>query len=171
MSPFYKTRCPRPHERLWHEYCVDKNLEDRWLEALNSLHAFKLISICEGHVHYKGRSTRSPHINLRMKKRFLRLFVKRFDSISVDLYRMFVTIFNDDSTYADIEYKIRFKSSHTGKAITRDVALHIRSKNMRTSEEMDSQTRAWFDEIVKKIQSFDSYLKNRLIEGLTEHPI
>ncbi len=164
MSPYFKKRCPRPHERQWHDYCVDKNLEDQWLEALNALHAFKLISICEGHIHYKGRSTRSPHINLRMKKRFLRIFVKKFDAFSVDLYRMFVTIFNDDSTYADIEYKIRFKSSHTGKTITRDVAVHIRSRNMRTSEEMDKETRRWFSNIVKKIQSFDMFVKNRLLE-------
>ncbi len=100
-----------------------------------------------------------------MKKRFLRIFVKRFDSLSVDIYRMFITIFNDDNTYADIEYKIRFKSSYKGKTITRDVAIHIRSRNMRTSEEMDTETRKWFNSIVKKIQSFDTFVKNKLLEG------
>ncbi|RMG74789.1 MAG: hypothetical protein D6710_01125 [Nitrospirae bacterium] len=164
MSPYYRERQPRPHERRWHNYWVDRNLEDRWLEALNSLHAFKLISICEGHIAYKGRSTRTPHINLRMKRRFLRLFVRKFNDLSVDLYRTFVTLFNDDDTYIDIEYKIRFKSSHRGRAINRDVVIHVRSRNPRTSEEMDEQTKRWFEQIVERLRGFDRFIKERLLE-------
>jgi hypothetical protein len=37
------------YQRQWKDYQVDKNLSDEWLESLNRLKCFDLISVCEGH--------------------------------------------------------------------------------------------------------------------------
>lgn len=58
----------RPYERRWRDKCVDAGLDDAWLERLNALAVFDLISICEGHPDepvFEHR--RTPHINLRVK--------------------------------------------------------------------------------------------------------
>ena len=60
------------HEREWRGFCVDKNLQDDWLERLNSLEAFSPISICEGHCNGRAKPTQTPpHVKLRLKERFL----------------------------------------------------------------------------------------------------
>lgn len=59
----------RPHERRWRDRCVDAGLADEWLESLNSLAVFDLISICEGHPDEpEFEHRRTPHINLRVKE-------------------------------------------------------------------------------------------------------
>jgi len=54
------------YQRAWRNYYVDANLMDEWLERLNSLELFKLVSICEGHCGEEHPYDASPHINLRI---------------------------------------------------------------------------------------------------------
>ena len=58
-----RRRC-RDHEKRWRDFCVDKNLEEDWLERLNSLKAFTLIGICEGHHNQRAGSATKTRISL-----------------------------------------------------------------------------------------------------------
>jgi hypothetical protein len=75
----------RPHERLWRDYCVDKHLEDEWLESLNALKSFNLISICEGHLHQNLTNRAYPNINLRIKDEYLPFEFSKIDK-KLDLF-------------------------------------------------------------------------------------
>lgn len=58
-----------PQERRWRDRCVDTGLKDDWLERLNALAVFDLISICEGHPDEPElEHRRTPHINFRVKE-------------------------------------------------------------------------------------------------------
>ena len=58
-----------PQERRWRDRCVDTGLKDDWLERLNALAVFDLISICEGHPDEpEFEHRRTPHINFRVKE-------------------------------------------------------------------------------------------------------
>lgn len=57
----------KTYERSWKNKYVDANLEDSWLDCLNALNLFILVSICEGHSCSKHPYEKQPHINLRLK--------------------------------------------------------------------------------------------------------
>jgi hypothetical protein len=68
----------RDYEREWSGFCVDRNLEDDWLERLNRLQAFSLISICEGHCDHRTEpSGKASHIKLRLKEGSRRRWLPR----------------------------------------------------------------------------------------------
>ena len=72
------------HEKRWLDYCVDKNLDEHWLEELNSLQAFNLVSICEGHFSQaKNPSKKFAHISLKLKSKFAAWFRKRLGNHQV----------------------------------------------------------------------------------------
>ena len=100
-------REPRPHERIWRNHYVDINLKDEWLEHLNSLKVFKLISICEGHV-YVGRLGRStPHFNLRLKAEIIDKF-ELSDKELIQKLNIKVTEMCQELEYnASMEFQVR----------------------------------------------------------------
>ena len=135
-----RNRPIREHQRIWQDYYVDKNLDDDWLEMLNSLSFYKMISICEGHFHDNNRPRGAcPHINLRLKEQYMPLV-----------------------TYADIEFNIKIIASRSREEIRRDLVMHIHSRIARTREELDTNTKTWFQKIIKKVQEFDNFFSNIL---------
>jgi hypothetical protein len=156
--------CPE-HQKEWHGLYVDKNLHDIWLEKLNLLNVFNLISICEGH--YRNQNARSgePHINLRMKGDMLQSLLSKtpetdtYNFIQEQLNRLFVS----ESTIADvvIEHKVRIQ--HLQYSVCQDTTSHIRCRLRKTSEEMTSEIINWFEEIVILIQSLDESINNYLL--------
>jgi hypothetical protein len=155
----------REGERLWNDHNVDKNLADAWLDALNSLRTYNLISICEGHIDGgRGPNSTRPHLNLRIKENFLPIFVKEFDSISNELHTKMVELFGEDDTNADLEFKVKLTSSRVRQEIRRDLAFHAEARFSRQSIEMEQDVVVWFNKTIKKIRMFDDVTQSLLAE-------
>jgi hypothetical protein len=158
-----RNRPIREHQRIWQDYYVDKNLDDDWLEMLNSLSFYKMISICEGHFHDNNRPRGAcPHINLRLKEQYMPLVISKFDQVSQILRQKLVELFGHENTYADIEFNIKIIASRSREEIRRDLVMHIHSRIARTREELDTNTKTWFQKIIKKVQEFDNFFSNIL---------
>ncbi len=156
IRPTRPPRDPREGERLWNGHNVDKNLEDVWLEKLNSLKAFDLISICEGHLNAaRGRFSATPHLNLRIKVNYLPILIGNFDIISTKLYSAIVALFGVADTTADLELKITMTCSRSRQEIRRDLLFHAKARFTRQSTEMETNAVNWFNELVCNIIEFD----------------
>ena len=147
-----------PHQRRWRSYCVDRNLEDSWLEKLNSLFCLNLISICEGHQNSRAPRGVYPHINLRLKEQYLPLLLNDFDNIAQKLQTEFMQFFGNENTYADMTTTIRLYVSPGQQGIRRDFVIHIECLQARTSVMLDQFTKDWFSSITDRICEIDKIL-------------
>ena len=146
-------------ERPWRDLCVDRNLQDDWLERLNNLRSFRVISICEGHYHPDspgGSAKRFPHIKLRLKDQFLPDIPGQWDQlrpiISNELHRLFYCV----DTYLDVELKYRFKWAGVRFAYQEDLTVRISGRRRRESPQMDDATLEWFERSVDRVEQLDS---------------
>jgi len=147
----------REHERIWNGRLVDKNLENEWLESLNSLKFYKLISICEGHNNNSLHT--HPHINLRLKEEHIPVLLSKFDQLSQSLNNKLVEIFGHENNSVTLEFKIKLIASPTSRPIRRDLVIRIRSRHTRENLEIDNKIKNWFQNIIIQIQKFDKYSK------------
>ncbi len=148
------------YQRVWKGFHVDRNLQDDWLESLNSLKTLRLISICEGHAYNHNRALfRSrPHINLRLKAAYLPLLPNEFDAISYDLQDKLIQLFGSHNTSATCEYRISLNSSSARQIIRRDLVVRIVAPIIRTSDEIDQEITGWFEKIIPAIQQLDDFI-------------
>ncbi len=59
MSPNGRHERPcGPHQRRWHNRCVDTNLQDDWLEVLYNLRVLRVFGLREGRPASPGRMGR-----------------------------------------------------------------------------------------------------------------
>ena len=153
----------RPNERLWQDHCVDRNLEDTWLEQLNSLSAFKLISICEGHV---SDEWAQAHINLRVKSQLQPIIWNLWQELQPELHR-FVHSFHLGHTSVDAGLRYTIRNSKT-YANTANFDIRIISvAKKRENGQMDDITRSWFEHNIDKIKWFDAVIYQKA-EQITE---
>ncbi|MHC4256418.1 MAG: hypothetical protein ACYSUL_12560 [Planctomycetota bacterium] len=150
-------RTCREHERRWQDRYVDKNLKDTWLEELNALSLFNMINICEGHAKRRAPRGRFPHIFLRLKGQYMPVSIETFDAISIKIQEKIIELFGDDTTAADLEFKIKMNSLKTRQEIHRDFVVHITCGDARLNEAMDKKTINWFENTVRKIKEFDTF--------------
>ncbi len=156
-------RPPREEERAWNNHNVDMNLNDAWLEALNSLRTYNLISICEGHVSGgRGIGHSRPHINLRIKEQYIPLLVRKIDDVSNDMQLRLVELFGYDDTIAEMKYTIKFTSSRRRQNIERDLVVSINFNISRQTQEIDTETRKWFEKIINNIRKYDNFTESKL---------
>ena len=149
-------RTCREHEKQWREFCVDKNLEDDWLERLNNLKAFALIGICEGHSDRRsGSSGRYPYISLRLKEPLLPGIAKHWEELRMAMLSEVSRLFEAADTDINLELKFRLRAGR-GKLIYReDLTFRMRSYEVRASGELDVQARNWFERSVERIERLD----------------
>jgi len=153
------TKKCRDYERLWQDRCVDKNLEDAWLERLNVLTAFKLIGICEGHYRRRLSSAgRYPHINLRLNERLLPNVARNWDALRAEILNEVHKLFQAGDTLFNLELKYKIRSGRGRLTYQEDLTLRIRCDQVRGSAEMDSGTRNWFDRSVSRIEVLDEVI-------------
>lgn len=139
--------------------CVDENLEDDWLEHLNALKAFDLISICEGHSNRQQVPARtSPHIRLRLKEIFLSSIARHWDEqkmvVVSKVNRLFET--GDTSVSLDLRFKLRLA---TGRLNYREeMIVGVNRRRSRVSEEIDTNAHAWFQQNVDRIEELDTHI-------------
>jgi hypothetical protein len=152
----------REYEREWNGYCVDKNLEDDWLIRLNDLAAFGLISICEGH---SGRQTEpaktAPHIKLRLKEHLLPGIARRWDEHKMSIVSEVNGLFQGSDTYVGLELKFKLRSRTGRLNYEESLMVGIHGRQGRTLEEMDTETRDWFQQSIGRVEALD-----RLVTGL-----
>lgn len=161
-------RC-RGHERNWKTYCVDRNLDDAWLESLNSLDAFNLISICEGHNADDPRRRRRAHINLRLKDSLLPKDIRGFDAQAEALQEPIRRLFNSILTNIDIELRVRWRPSYQSCQVQPDLVIKIQALHDATPHDMNPETHDWFTSVIPRIQEFDR-LSNDLFSQFSHTP-
>ena len=146
----------REYEKQWREFCVDKNLEDDWLERLNSLKAFALIWICEGHSDRRsGSPSRYPYISLRLKESLLPDIAKHWEELRMAMLSEVSRLFQAADTDINLELKFRLRAGR-GKLIYReDLTFRMRGYEVRASGELDVQARNWFERSVERIERLD----------------
>ena len=146
----------RDHEREWRGFCVDQNLEDDWLEHLNALEAFVLISICQGH--YDGRSEPSgtpPHIKLRLTDDLLPGVARHWNEHKMAILDAISRLFQTGDTYVNLELKFKLRSGTGRLNYQENLIIRIHGRQARDSEEMDTRTHDWFSQSVKRIEELD----------------
>lgn len=146
----------KAYEREWRDYYVDKNIEDDWLERLNSLAAFDLISICEGHCNRQPEPLGTPpHVKLRVKESYLPGIGGRWDRHKMVIISTASDLFQTGNTYLNVEMGFRLKSG-TGRLNYQEaLVVRVHRGNTKPSSEMDEETRQWFEQSVGQIEELD----------------
>jgi hypothetical protein len=146
----------REHERRWKDMCVDKNLEDEWLERLNGLKAFGLVGICEGHSEQRpGASGRYPHINLRLKESLLPGIAENWEELRIAILNEVGKLFGSGDTDVRLELKFRLRAGRGKLVYQEEMTMRARSYRARVAEGMDKETRRWFEESIERIEEID----------------
>jgi hypothetical protein len=158
----------RDYEREWNGFCVDRNLEDDWLERLNGLETFSLISICEGHCDRQTEPSRTPpHVKLRLRESLLPRIASRWDEHKMAILSEVNRLFQTGDTYVNLELKFKLRSGTGRLNYQEDLLVRVHSRQARISEELDAETRDWFQQSVSRIEELDSQVA-RLWGGV--HP-
>ena len=147
----------RSHQRIWKTYCVDNNLEDSWLESLNSLQAFNLISICEGHAASGDRPRRRAHLNLRLKSAYLPKVALNFEAY-VDAFRDRIgRTFYDNSCFIDVEFRVHLRPFDRDQCVSHELVVHIKALHAAGAAGMSNETRNWFNAVIPQVISLDQF--------------
>jgi hypothetical protein len=148
----------KAHEREWNGFCVDKNLEDDWLERLNALAALNLISMCEGHDSDRRSSHGRPHIKLRLKDHLLNGIAAQWDEHKIGIINKVNELFRAGDTYVTLELKFKLRTTTSRLNYEESLFLGIHSREPRASEEMDAGTRDWFLQSVNCVEELDKFI-------------
>lgn len=144
------TRRPcRDHERLWGERYVDKDLKDDWLERLNRLNNFDLISICQGH-NGSTRSRQLPGLNVRVKQEQRRQFGPE---VCLRAFEQVLDQLPADDTRATCERKI--KKSNQGRSHD-DLVLMVDYLQTGRGGISEKIREDWFERTIQAIENADA---------------
>ncbi|MDM7921797.1 MAG: hypothetical protein QUS14_05805 [Pyrinomonadaceae bacterium] len=152
-----------PHERRWRNYCVDRNLKDEWLERLNALKTFDLISICEGHGSGTDEeSRRLPHFNLRLKERLAEQLHTVWSSVRSGIGNAVERCFTSQHVEAKFEYRGGFVKDADGVSPQEIAILKLSSFVRILDFDASFYGAGWFDENVAAAEDFDNEVANIL---------
>jgi len=148
------------HEKRWRDFCIDKNLEERWLEELNDLNSFNLISICEGHLApNKNTLSKYSHINLKLKESLLPGFLKDWETLRPDILNEIHNLFQKGDTYFNLELRFKLRAGRGRLVYQEELTLKMRRFKLRTAEAMDPEIYQWFDQSVASIKALDQIVQ------------
>jgi hypothetical protein len=158
----------RDHQRMWRTHCVDRNLEDAWLEAMNALEVFDLVSICEGQVSQRPSSRRSmPHVNLRLKPGLVPVAIIAWDSLSADLSSSFAAVFDVVDSSVTIELTQQVLLRRARPTAEQKLTVRIEARRSRNSPNIDPETSDWFCRTVSSTRELDRFMQARLCPNET----
>jgi hypothetical protein len=141
---------------MWRDFCVDKNLQDGWLERLNSLKTLNLAGICEGHPgRAPGAPGRFPQINLRLKESFLPGIAGHWEDLRAAMLNEASKLFQLGDTDVRIELKFWLRAGRGKLIYQEDLIVRARSYRTRDTAEMDTETNGWFERAVERIDKID----------------
>lgn len=156
LMPNREARPCRDHERTWQGRCVDRNLADDWLTALNALRSFRLISICEGHANLQGRPHSAPHINLRLHPAIVRQLPAVWDDFSVGIAAELGRHFSADESVVEAELRLRVQFGVDGARSRPDFVIRVRSRRPRSRPEFEPAEAQWFEGAVLSLSGTGS---------------
>lgn len=161
-QPPHRRDC-QPWERPWRTFCVDEKLKDNWLERLNDLENFHLISICQGHPEGSLEIPHRPmHFNLRLKDEFVNDMITGWDEVKDGVRDALDRTFNADHTAAHLELRCGYIKDKKGIAAQDIILLKVsRQIDLLTTQTSDP-LREWFDENVTAAESFDEFMTSLL---------
>ena len=146
----------KEYERPWRDFCVDKNLQDDWLERLNSLTTLNLVGICEGHPdRAPGSSGRLPHIHLRLKESVLPGLADHWRDLRSAMLNEASRLFLLGDTDVRIELKFWLRAGRGKLIYQEDLTMRLRPYQPRNSVEMDVETHGWFERAIDRIAQID----------------
>jgi hypothetical protein len=145
----------KDYERVWRDFCVDRDLEDEWLEQLNSLKTLNLVGICEGHSRLPGTPGRFPQINLRLKESFLPGIAAHWAELRSAMLNEASKLFQLGDTDVRIELKFWFRAGRGKLVYQEDLTVRMRSYSPRDTAEMDAETYGWFERAVDRVERLD----------------
>lgn len=146
----------KEYERRWRDFCVDKNLEDDWLERLNKLKAFILVGICEGHSNNPfGSSGRYPHLNFSLRKSLLEGIAEDWEYLRTAMLNETGKLFRSDNTNIRLELSFRLRAGQGKFVYHEDMKMKVMSYQARDTEEMGEETRGWFVALIDQIEEID----------------
>ena len=138
------------YQRPWNGRQVDLNLPDAWLERLNSLHSFVLVSICEGH---HDCNDCFPEILLSARA----AAIPRIKSVLVPLRSIL-----DGWTGSECRYRLTCSVGIANipeeQSYLEMVKLSLRRTVPRLSAGMDPETTAWFESMLRLATTLDQLL-------------
>ncbi len=153
-----KVKACKPHERLWGNLCVDKHLEDLWLEHLNALTTLNLINICEGHHDRSRLSERSPHLSLRLRASLMSDIATSWEAQKMALLNKAQALFDQNDTNFNLALTFNLRVGLGRLGYRENLTLRIRYYQARTETTMDAQTHRWFEETVARVEELDAFL-------------
>jgi hypothetical protein len=146
----------KDYERPWRDFCVDRNLEDDWLERLNDLKTLNLVGICEGHPDRPpGTFGRFPQINLRLKESVLPGIADHWQDLRSAMLNEASNLFLLGDTDVRIELKFLLRAGRGKLIYQEDLAMRLRSYQARDAAEMGADTFEWFERAVDRIAKMD----------------
>jgi hypothetical protein len=149
----------RDHEKRWRDFCVDKNLEEDWLERLNRLKSLNLVGVCEGHFDQRPSSaSRFPYIGLRLKERLLPGIARDWEELRLSILNEVNKLFPAGDTNFDLELRFKLRAGRGRLIYQESLAVRMRSVQAAGSESMDTRTREWFEQSVKRIEALDAII-------------
>jgi hypothetical protein len=128
---------------------------------MNSLTAFKLISICEGHAG-KRRPADRPHMNLRLREEHMAVTVQHWSSVHDQLEEAALECFKCDATLWEFELTLGTRRSRLRPQRQKDFVVRLSSEVHRTTAAPEASVTRWFSEIVPAVEAFDQ----RFIEAV-----
>ncbi len=157
----------REDQRRWRDRCVDKNVDDLWLESLNDLNAFDLISICEGH---PGRRFHDyPGINLRLKAENVHHVIGAWNATADMLFSSLPITFGRIEVFVEVDLQRRIRLISGIPRKDDKLIVRISSRQRRIGSIMDSDTINWFVAAVESTKNLDkvivSIIEQKLIEN------
>lgn len=153
----------REYERIWRSRCVDRNLHDDWLETLNSLDSFDLISVCEGHLTERVNSRRSSaHISLRIKGALSEHVADQWVQIQDAVDQVFCELLDPNASHAKAELRLSSRLNCGSVDRHTDLVVELRCRTPRSSHEPEKSMIDWFGSIVPIIRQLD-----RIVQGTT----
>ncbi|MBL7111903.1 MAG: hypothetical protein ISS19_08185 [Bacteroidales bacterium] len=147
-------REPRQDQKSWNGHTVDQNLKDDWLNALNRLSIFNLISICEGHQRSRDPYGKLPHINLRIKPFLLTTANQIFNNNTKGQLSGILGNLFDHSSYAT-EIYCKKKS----RSLIDDLTVGMRCRKRKINDHLEFMN-VWFPETIIKIKEFDKTIND-----------
>lgn len=152
----YPTIQCKSWERPWRTYCVDRSLEDEWLERLNDLSSFDLISICEGHTESGANERRRlPHFNLRLKDDRLEHLIENWLVYRVPIGASLDRSFDNKYTRADLEVRSGFVKERGVLSQKGIVLLKISAFVDVLDFDPAYYEQQWFDNNIRAAENFD----------------
>lgn len=145
----------KPHERRWRNFCVDRGLKDAWLERLNKLAVFELISICEGHPDDPAIRRRFPHINLRVRERYVVEIVENWERLRTDIRARIGDSFNGRRFTGHFEIRSGYASDTAGNERVEAgmLKISVRFDVLKATEGFGEE---WFEDSISSAERFDA---------------